>query len=321
MELYYLLVFASAVAASFVAVDIYRRENEKRKIVIGIDINKRGKPRIAESAGIALLVPIWAGIFATGMMAGFNGEVVMWGLLLSVFAVIGFADDMKTKFVKKEMPWKVRALPIALISTMFAYVYAPAPAFWVIPVALFIAGLASFQNTFAGLNGWEVGSGFIISVASAALLWGTPYFGAAVILAGAVFGLLLLNLYPAKVFPGDSGTMLIGSAIAGLFVLTGNIMLMSVCTLFFIPHMVDFFLLKLPTARGDLTQAKAAPYKVRGDGRLEIPRYADGKARYDFAKMLMRIFGPMKERQIVAIIWCVVALNCTAVLFFAGVLG
>lgn len=309
----FIFIFALSAIVSFASVWLYRKINLKRKFIIGVDINKVGRPQIAESAGLALLVPIWLGIFLLMFLPGFNAKVVMWGLLLSAFAVVGFADDTKTKFVNKAMPWTVRALPVALISLMFAYVYPPSPE-WIIPVALFIAGLAALQNTFAGLNGWEVGSGFIISLAAAYMLYGTPYFMACVILAGAILGMLALNIHPARVFPGDSGTMLIGSAIAGLFALTQDLTLMSLCALLFVPNAIDFILLKLPTSRGDLSQMRIAPYSVLKNGRLGIPKYEGGKVRYDFAKLIMRIFGESSERKIVAIIWLAVAVNATIVI-------
>jgi len=310
--------FIAAAVFSAVCVYLYKKINMERSIVIGMDINKKEQPKIAESAGVALLVPIWLGIFVLGMMPGFNAKVIMWGLVLSAFACIGFADDTRTKFVKKVMPWGIRSLPIAMVSLMFAYVYSPYPE-WIIPIALFIAGAASFQNTFAGLNGWEVGSGLIISLAVSFLLMGTPYFLPAVILSGSVLGLLLFNAFPARVFPGDSGTLLIGSAVASLVALTGDMRIMALCFLMFLPHLFDFFALKMLTNRNDLSQSRNRPYRIMDDGRLAIPGQG-GRKRYDFAKMIIRIFGPLEERRVVLIIWAVVALNCAAVLLLAGAL-
>lgn len=313
-----LAFFAGAAAVSAACVYAYRKINLQNSFVIGIDINKEGQPKIAESAGVSLLVPVWLGIFVLSMMPGFNAKVVMWGLLLSAFSVIGFADDTRPKFVRKALPWKIRLLPIAMVSLMFAYVYSPYPE-WIVPIALFIAGAAALQNTFAGLNGWEVGSGLIISLSAAVLLIGTPYFMAALLLSASVLGLLAFNVFPAKALPGDSGTLLIGSGVASLAALTGDMRIMALCFLMFIPHLVDFFALKLLTNRSDLSQSRGRPYALLQDGRLAIPKYT-GKTRYDFAKLIMGVFGPMREWQVVAVIWAAVALNCLAVLLLAGVL-
>jgi hypothetical protein len=82
--------------------------------------------------------------------------------------------------------------------------------------------------------------------------------------------------------------------------------------------LIDFFLLKLISNRKDLSQQKFRPYKLLEDGRLGIPDYPDKKVRYDFAKLILRIFGPLKEWQIVLVIWLVVLINSLLVLQFAG---
>ena len=67
----------------------------------------------------------------------------------------------------------------------------------------------------------------------------------------------------------------------------------------------------------DVTQAKERPYRILEDNRIGIPEYT-GKTRYDFAKLLIKIFGPLKEKNVVIIIWAVVLLNC---LFWIAVSG
>jgi len=290
---------------SVLSVFAWRKINTK---IVGIDINKPSQPKVTESAGVALLIPLWA-VLAYLLLQAFSIELLAFGLMVSGFSIIGFLDDTKTKWKSSVMPWMTRALPIAVISLAFAWIAAPS-LLWVVPVALFIAALASFQNTFAGLNGWQGGSGLLIALAVAILLAGAGFQTLAFALAAIILGFLAWNRYPARVFEGDSGTLLIGSATAGILALTGRIELMAFSLLFYLPHLVDFFLLKMLTNRKDPSQQKIRPYRLLKDGRLAIPEYPDGKARYDFAKLIMRIFGPLKEWQIVAVIWAAVALNC-----------
>jgi UDP-N-acetylglucosamine--dolichyl-phosphate N-acetylglucosaminephosphotransferase len=135
-------------------------------------------------------------------------------------------------------------------------------------------------------------------------------------LVGAIAGLLVFNIYPARMFPGDSGTLLIGGSIACLVILNQNMWLMLLTLLFFLPHAIDFFALKMMTNRQDMSQSKSLPYALGRDNRLRIPAEG-GRARYDFAKMLIKIFGPMPEWLVVAAIWLIVACNCAfwAILF------
>jgi len=305
----YIALFLVSFFFSLISIHFYRKLNESRKIAIGVDINKEDQRKICEGTGIALLSGIW---FALAVFFAFKGiriELIAWGLLLSIFSVIGFIDDAKPKFVKSIIGWRARALPIGLIAFAFAFFFSP-NIFWVIPIALYIAGLASFENTFAGLNGWSGGSGLIIAIASSILLFGTPYFSLGLILVASIIAFLCWNKYPSRVLEGDAGTLLIGSAIAGLFVLTKQIHLMAFSLLFFIPHIIDFFFLKMLTNPKDATQQKMRPYALLKDGRIATPEYSDKRIRYDFAKLVIRIFDPLKEWKIVLIIWIIVALNC-----------
>lgn len=309
-------LFASAIVGA-VAVWLYRKANMKAKWAIGIDINKVSQPKICEGTGIAVLASLIAVMLAYFAFFGLNYSLAVWLAVCTLFALIGFLDDLRHKFSGKSFPWAVRTVPVLIVAFAFALFYAPS-AIWIVPVALLVAGMAGLQNTFAGLNGWQGGSGLIISIAVAFLLQGTWLFVPALILVGAIIGFMCWNVYPSRVFEGDSGTLLIGSAVAGLLVLSGRIEFMALGILFFIPHMIDVFFLKFLTNPKDMTQSKFRPYKVLSDGRLGIPDYPGGKNRYDFAKLVMKIFGPLREWQISAIIWAVVGLNALLWLFVFG---
>lgn len=304
------LVGAGVFLVALASVYFYRKLVFKKDFIFGIDINKKDRRKIPESAGIALLVPLWVGIIYMSLTRAGAVNYVAWGALMSTFSVIGLMDDTRQKFMTKPMPWVVRALPVAFASLLFAANFT-LDVLWVVPISLFIAGVASFQNTFAGLNGWEIGSGFIISCFVAYLLYPGYLFMPAVILCVSILALLLFNKYPAKVFPGDSGTLLIGAGIAGLMVLRGVLFETIVVALFFVPHIADI-LLKAITNPKDMSQSKGRPYDILEDGRLSLPK--ERKFTYDFGKLILKIFGPLKEWQIVAIIWACVIVNCSVVL-------
>ena len=308
------VVFFAAALLSVFSAGIYRKFNLSRKIVVGIDINKPKQPKVCESAGMALL-PVF---ILLGAYLYINGiwEAFPWVLLVGIFGIVGFMDDTRQKFFSKPVPWGIRAGIIGAVSFVFASLYAE-PLLMAAPMALYIAVLASFENTFAGLNGWEVGSGFIISLAVAYSFIGSWLAPLAFMLSGAILGLLLWNKYPAKAFPGDSGTLAIGGGIATLLVIQANLQMIIMGAMFFLPHMLDL-LLKVLTNTGDMSQARQRPYKLDGEGRIAIPGYKDGKTRYDFAKLIVRIAGPMKEWKLVAVIWAVVLINCLFVLALFG---
>lgn len=295
----------------------------RKKNLVGLDWAKKGKLLLSEGGGIAMLPAIWFAIAFLFFGSG-NFNYIVWGAMLSVFAFIGIIDDTKHKFLKKALSWKKRAIAIAVVCLAFAGIY-----FWsagillIALAALYIAGIASFQNTFAGLNGWQGGSAAIIALASALVIVKTNpnLLWLNAVLIAAILGFLVFNKYPAKVFEGNSGTLIIGSAIAGIFVLNGKIELMAFSLLFFLPHMFEFFVLKLMLSKArDPGQMRQLPYRVLENGKIAIPEYAKGKVQYDFAKMLIRIFGPMREWEIVAIIWAVVAINAAFWILLLGFL-
>lgn len=291
-------------AISTTLIYFYKKLNEKNNFCTGIDINKPEKPRVCESTGIMLLIPFWLML----LFFGLQPDTIAYGVTVTIFVLTGFFDDLKHKFSSKTLPWKTRALPVAIISLAFAGLYAP-DILWIIPLSLFLAGVTSLQNTFAGLNGWEVGSGFIISLFVSYLLIGTQLFFIAISLSTIILALLVFNLFPAKVFPGDSGTFFIGSSIAALALLSKDLTLIILTFILFLPHMIDFFILKLLTNPTDATQQKTLPYRLLKNNLLTIPEYEDNKTRYDFAKLIIKVFGAQKERTIVLIIWASVIAN------------
>ena len=277
------------------------------------DVNyaRKDDKKIALAGGIGLVIPLWISSLIAIYFFGFIFEIVSIALLVTVFALIGYIDDRNPKFLKKSLGWKVRALPMAVAALIFAGVFSFNPLFlWIIPLALFVAGFASLINTFEGLNCWGVGTGTIILIFISIYFFvaASPMLFYALILTAISFGLVIFNKYPAKTLPGDSGTLFIGSSIVGVTLASADVRLIILVILFFIPALIDFFVLKIISNPKDISQSKSRPYKILGDGRLTIP---DGKATIDFAKLLMKKFGPMHEGEVVALIWLIVVINCS----------
>ena len=123
----------------------------RKKGLVGLDYCRKQKHLISEAGGIGLWIPLIIGTITAFILTN-NWGFFAWLALVLIFSVIGLMDDLKQKFFTKAVRWKTRALPIAIISLMFAFFFASSW-LWIIPIALFIAGLASLNNTFAGLNG------------------------------------------------------------------------------------------------------------------------------------------------------------------------
>src|SRR4029077_3106999 len=75
------------------------------------------------------------------------------------------------------------------------------------------------------LDGLSAGLALIAAVAMAAvfaLLGQTPMAAASLVLAGALIGFLPYNLYPARMFLGDTGATAIGFCLAGFSLKGGS---------------------------------------------------------------------------------------------------
>ncbi|MFH1663653.1 MAG: hypothetical protein ABH986_02500 [archaeon] len=311
-----MLYFFLPLVASLTGIYFFEKKSREKNFALGIDINKKSQNKTPEATGIVMLIVLWVAVIAVNFLEKTDIKIFYWMGIVTVFCLVGFVDDTRTKWIKKGIGWKERAIPIIFFCVLFGWLISGEIVSGAL-IGLFVAVFSSFHNSFAGLNGWEVGSSYIIAFFAAFLLIGTEFFAYSVVVLGIILGLLAFNFFPARVFPGDSGTLLMGSSITGLIALTMHKELIMLFALFYLPHLIDFLFLKMLTNSRDVTQAKERPYRILEDNRIGIPEYT-GKTRYDFAKLLIKIFGPLKEKNVVIIIWAVVLLNC---LFWIAVSG
>lgn len=274
--------------------------------IAGLDVNKKDKPRIPEAGGMLLLPGIWILVLILTQFELINPISYLVLFTITCFAAIGFFDDGFRLF-KKETGWHKyvinRGLILFLFTVPFTYLMLPSLvggctaciAYWYVVFAgLLILITASLTNTFAGLNGWEVGSSAIMLLGLAIMVSFSPIYTSTLvtlmsIMIGAAFALLWFNKYPAKIFPGDSGTLLLGSFMGCMILFIDQWYL---ALGLFAPHLYDI-LLKLKTNSGDMSQKQEKPYVLK-DGKLEIPK----SGKMDFAKLILKYKGPMTEKQL-----------------------
>jgi Fuc2NAc and GlcNAc transferase len=129
-----------------------------------------------------------------------TGTIRLIPIMCLPLAIIGFADDYKNI----SAGWRyfiqvITAAGLMLISRID-------PTIWQIPFyILIITSIINFTNFMDGLDGIVAGSAVLLFAATSS--WS---------LSGAVFGFLLWNWSPAKIFMGDVGSTFIGAVFAGL---------------------------------------------------------------------------------------------------------
>ncbi len=230
----------------------------KRAGLVASDMNKHiRRSSIAESGGIVVIISFAFSIllyifFKTFAMPDDNHLVIVFAALTSVLlaGMIGFVDDiLGWKIGLRQWQKPLLTIPIAIPlvvvnageSSMSLPLIGPVDFGMLYPLLVIPVGIVGASNGFnmlAGYNMLEAGLGAVIlsTLGIVALknnmLW---LFVLAFSGVSALFGFLLHNRYPAKIFPGDSLTYFCGTLIATVAIL-GNMekTALILFTLFFI---------------------------------------------------------------------------------------
>ncbi|HIH33180.1 MAG TPA: glycosyl transferase family 4 [Candidatus Diapherotrites archaeon] len=209
----------------------------KARGLVGKDMNKLGRPEVAEMGGIAVLLGFIAAmlvsIFFHSYLKTPEGlslvSILGAFLTVAVIGLIGVIDDL-IGWNKGIRQWQhalfplFAALPLMALSIGQTTMGIPLLgdvelgilySLIIIPIGITCAANAS--NMLAGLNGLEAGLGAIISATILAIALLSGKTEAAIITAsllGALLAFLYFNWHPARIFPGDSLTLAIGAAVA-----------------------------------------------------------------------------------------------------------
>lgn len=294
----------------------YIIKREKNAGIVGIDVNKKDKPVVPRSGGLAAVAGYAIATFVLSELSryynlGLDLEALLVSLSVMVFAsFIGLIEDLKGISRREKaifVSWA--SLPIIItrlgnpeISTpLFTISFVTIPIlYWYILVPLGITGIANAINMSAGYNGLESGEITIIGVfLLIIILLRDPTSPALIILAGTIgcsLGLFVFNKYPSKVFIGDVGTLGLGSAL-GTAVIIGNIEFLGVICI-----LPTFYELFATIYYGHIKKIERRPACMNpiilDDGRIKPPA---GAEKYTLAYFILSK-KPMKEPHLVIVL-------------------
>lgn len=267
--------------------------------IVGKDIHKWEKPIVAEMGGIGILfgyiISSFVAVYISFNISFLN--YLTFSLIISILVIllvglIGMVDDLIVLSYKEKLVLLFFAgLPLVWIAPMgVGLVYLIS-----IPIALSIA--SNLTNMLAGLNGIETGLGIIamISLTISCIIMGKVDVSLmSMAMLGALIAFFYYNRYPANVFPGDVGTLIIGANIATIAFI-GRLKLIALIIL--MPNIIDGFL-KFRSA-GAVERHKSTPTQVREDGILVSP--PEG-----FQSLIRLILKkPMSEKDAVKYVWLI----------------
>ncbi|MFR2570744.1 MAG: phospho-N-acetylmuramoyl-pentapeptide-transferase [Clostridia bacterium] len=206
-------------------------------------LKKQGTPTMG---GIIIILTMIMVVTGTYLYLVLNNQVelahkILPILLLTIgFGLIGFIDDFKKLVLKNTKGLKPSYKMIGLLIISVAYViylvyglkletdtyipiwknYIHIPVYIYIPFAiLVILGATNAVNLTDGIDGLASSICVIIITTLAIIgillkVYEVSIFASIVI--GSILGFLMFNLHPAKVFMGDTGSLLLGGVISGL---------------------------------------------------------------------------------------------------------
>jgi len=308
--------------------------------IVGLDLQKKNRPKLPTSGGICVAFGILSGLLSyIGLHTFVPGSEIDVIPLLAVTSSIlivmfvGLLDDLNvsSKAVKTKEGYDVRvgfpqwikplltlpaAIPLMVISageTSMAIPFIGRVHFGILFPLLLIpigmVGASNAVNLLAGFNGLEAGMGIVYFLGLGIFSLQHNSAGSDVVNGSVVFlaafaalaGFIRYNWYPARILPGDSLTYLLGSMVAA-GVIVGNMERSGILVM--LSFIIEFFL-KLRV------KFKATCLgKLREDGKLDPPY---GRKIYSWTHLLMNIRS-MTEKQ-VTITLILIQLGFTIIMF------
>jgi UDP-N-acetylglucosamine--dolichyl-phosphate N-acetylglucosaminephosphotransferase len=246
------------------------------KGIYGVDIHKPSKPIRAEMGGLAVLIALSLGATVVFLLLDPLSDLFLAGLITLIFVgCVGILDDV-VGIRQRYKPFMVAASSIPLAIALFdrSSIYFPligSVSFGILypllVVPLAVTTSANFSNMLAGFNGLEAGNACIaLGTLTILSFYFGQFDGAALglMLFAGYLGFLKFNWYPAKIFPGDTGTLLAGAGVATIGLMSG---LEFAAIMLSIPAAIDFTL-KMLSKRPFAQRVEYGNSQVGKDGYL-----------------------------------------------------
>ncbi len=301
-----------------------------RRGIVGIDVHKLDQPEVAEMGGVGILFGITVACLVVFLGSGligfgyFDFRILVFLAVLLIAGAIGIIDDLKPLGpIVKPLLTMLACLPIlfytwALILLEllppFLPAYIPAPylpflgatrltivyPLILIPLAIAITSNAvNMSDVFNGVMPLTTIIMFfaLLIVSLMMMAVGIPEAGLGLlfscVMIGTLFAYYYYNRYPAKVFAGDTGSLLVGAAI-GAVAIMGRLEIVAIVAL--LPAIMNAFY-SLVSIGGLLErrQMRARPTVFQEDGTLAASN--DPKAPLTLTRLVVAR-GPLTEQRI-----------------------
>jgi UDP-GlcNAc:undecaprenyl-phosphate/decaprenyl-phosphate GlcNAc-1-phosphate transferase len=266
------------------------------------DFHKPGKPDVPRPAGPILLLGIVSAEIILYILTLNN--VVLAILLTTVIGfIVGMVDDRKIMpgwF--KPLALVAAAIPIILLGAHGNYlnlIFGSAfiPILYIPLILILIPIVGNTINSIDVLNGVASSSVIIalIPILASVLLFGNAYvFLAGLPLLAGTLAFYKYHRYPSRIFPGDSGTLLMGTML-GAISIAGNSEIIAVIAL--LPAVMNSFLFLSSMKKiVEHREVKARPTILTDDFKLMASK--DRRAPVTLLRLILSD-GPLTEEEII----------------------
>ncbi len=245
MEIFFLLIiFIAGFLMTYIILP-YLIKIMKRKGFVGVDIHKNAKPEVAESGGLSILIGFSvSSIFLIIFFPAFLKETLTFLLTVLLAGCIGFIDDRKKLRSRYKIVLSLFSGSIIFFANISGFITITSPTIpfldrtrltiiYPFLVPLIIAVFTNTVNMLEGYNGEGSGT-WLIAICFlfvCSLIWNSAegvIFTIPVI--AVIIPFFIFNKYPAKIFPGDTGTLSIGAMFACIM-LFGSLEVATFCAL------------------------------------------------------------------------------------------
>jgi len=228
--IYLIIVFAVGFTITMVIIP-YLIKIMKRKGHIGIDIHKNLKTEVAESGGISIVIGIsFASIFLIFFFPSFFNEILIFVLTVVLSGLIGYIDDRIKLRSRYKLILTIFTGTLIFLANFFGFINIESPTIpfigqlrltviYPILAPIIVAVFANTVNMLEGYNGEGSGTSIIAlcSLFICSIIWNSAEGVLFTVIALAILiPFYLYNKFPAKIFPGDVGTLSIGALFAGI---------------------------------------------------------------------------------------------------------
>ncbi len=278
---------------------------------VGFDIHKKARPRTAESGGVGLIIGAVVGLIPL-LLIYKDQEFVRGGvvLIMTIIAsgIIGFIDDrIRLSSIKKIILMIGCGVPLFLMN-WFGYIHVQGPTIPILgtlrltiiyPLVLpiIIAVMTNTVNMLEGYNGEGSGTcsiALFFMMLVSLIARSAEGFAFTIPCLAAIFAFYIFNKYPAKVFPGDVGTLGMG-AIIGCIAILASIEVAMFCAM--LTHIFNSFYV-LTSIRGFKESHDIKVKDIFVDENDLIHANAAKNAPVTLPRLIV-VFGPLKEDELV----------------------